>query len=316
MKRLIIMTVALAFVLCLGFTAQADKIDRRAEEATNIVVGKIKQVKSFHATNKWNDDLIMSQVTLKVDKALKGEQQNEVTFIVEGGTVGDIVLRVSSVPLFEEGEAITLYLKKKENRFEYLDSEGKDVSVAKAKPSPPSKPTLPCCKTFAKWPSLNVPFYINPNASDMSPDCVDDVINAGAAAWNIAISKSILHYAGSTDKTSVSSSDENAIFFRDDPSGSTIAVTYIWYARKGGSITAFDMIFYDSWAFFDLLKGCNDTNCQEGFYLQSIAAHEFGHAIGLDHNRCANSLMYPYASYCEENLISTDDTNCVQNLYP
>jgi len=44
MKRLIIVSVALTFLLCLSFPVQADRIDRRADEATNIVVGKIKQV--------------------------------------------------------------------------------------------------------------------------------------------------------------------------------------------------------------------------------------------------------------------------------
>ena len=299
----------MAFILCLTLIVQADKIDRRTEEATDIVVGKIKQVKSYYATNKWGDELIMSQVTMKVDKALKGKQHGEVTFVVEGGEVDDIVLRASSIPLFEEGEVIVLYLKKKDDRFEYLDSEGFDVSGPKAKPSA----KLSCCKTFAKWPDPNVPFYINPNTFDMSSNCIVDEISAGAADWNNASGVN-LQYSGRTSKIAISSSDENVIFFRDDPSGSTIAVTYIWYTKKGGSIIAFDMIIYDSWVYFGLTGHCND-NCLAGFYLQPIAAHELGHAIGLDHNRCQSSLMYPYASYCEENRLSTDDTTCVQSLY-
>ena len=313
MKRLIIMTVALAFLLCLSFPAQADKIDRRAEEATNIVVGKIKQIKSFYATNKWGDDLIMSEVTLKVDKVHKGDQVDEITFIVEGGTVGDIVLRVSAVPLFEEGETMVLYLKKKDSRFEYLDSEKIALSGAKAKPSPPSKPTLPCCKTFAKWSTSDVDYYINPSNLDMSTKCVNSEIQAGAIVWN-DVSGINLNYKDRTDLAVVDSSDGNVIFFRNEPSGSTIAVTYIWYTRKGGAITAFDMIFYDQWAFFSLFTNCT-KECTNGFNLQTIAAHEFGHAIGLDHNRCTDSLMYPYASYCESGLLSGNDTACVQSLY-
>ena len=317
MKRLIIITIALFFLLCLSFPVHAAKIDRRAEEATNIVAGKIKQIKSFNATNKWGDDLIMSEVTLKVDKVHKGEQNDEVTFVVEGGAVGDIVLRVSSVPLFEEGEALILYLKKKDSRFEYLDSEKIPLSGAKAKPSPPSKPTLPCCKTFAKWSSLNVDYYINPINFDMSPDCAVSDIKGGAIVWNDT-SGIDLKYGGWADLAAVDSSDGNVIFFRNDPSGNTIAVTYIWYTRKGG-IFAFDMIFYDQWAFFALLEGCKipppDSACSDGFYLQTIAAHEFGHAIGLDHNRCTDSLMYPYASYCESELLEPYDVACVQSLY-
>ena len=157
MKRLIIITFAMALIFCFSIPVQADKIDKRAEEATNIVVGKIKQIKSFHATNKWGDNLIMSEVTLKVDKVQKGDKVEEVAFIVEGGTVGDIVLRVSSVPLFEEGEELVLYLKQKDGRFEYLDSTRIEASDTKGKSTPPSsKQSIPCCKTFAKWQSSPV----------------------------------------------------------------------------------------------------------------------------------------------------------------
>jgi len=328
MKRLIIMTAALAFVLCLSFPVQADKIDKRADEATNIVVGKIKQVKSFYATNKWGDNLIMSEVTLKVDKVHKGDQVDEVTFIVEGGTVGDIVLRVSSVPLFEEGEELILFLKKKNGRFEYIDSHKFGVSGAKAKPSPPSKPpTLPCCKTFAKWPSPYpvVYYYINPNGGDMLDACVSSEIQAGAEAWNVALGIDLLNYSETPTPfdnvnfdNNIKLDYRNIIFFRNDTDGSTIAVTYIWYTRKGGEIRDFDMVFYDHWKFFSLLTDCSGecraTN-KDGFYLETIAAHEFGHAIGLDHNRCTDSLMYPYASYCDGYLLSVNDETCAQSLY-
>jgi len=315
MKRLIIMSVALTFLLCISFPVQADRIDKRADEATNIVVGKIKQVKSFYATNKWGDNLIMSEVTLKVDKVHKGDQVDEVTFIVEGGAVGDIVLRVSSVPLFEEGEALILYLKKEDSRFEYLDSNRFEASGGKAKPSPPSKPpTLPCCKTFASWPDPNVVYFINPNGGDMEEDCMISDIQAGADAWNNALGINLIKNTETTDSAEVIYDEENVIFFRNDQSSNTIAATYIWYTRKGGKILAFDMVFYDYWTFFSLLKKCTNE-CSDGFYLQPIAAHEFGHAIGLDHNRCTDSLMYPYADYCETALLTTDDAVCVQSLY-
>ena len=326
MKRLIIMSVALTFLLCISFPVQADRIDKRADEATNIVVGKIKQVKSFYATNKWGDNLIMSEVTLKVDKVHKGDQVEEVTFIVEGGAVGDIVLRVSSVPLFEEGEALILYLKKKDSRFEYLDSNRFEASGGKAKPSPPSKPpTLPCCKTFASWPSQStVDYYINIDSNtaddplDSQPDCAVFDIEAGAGAWYDA-SGINLDYLATTTSTTISELDANVIFFRppNDNSGSTIAVTYTWYYIKGRKIFAFDMVFYDKWAFFSKICGptCPTINYPKGLYLQTIAAHEFGHAIGLDHNRCADSLMYPYASYCDGYLLSVNDETCAQSLY-
>ncbi|MBN1547712.1 MAG: matrixin family metalloprotease [Syntrophaceae bacterium] len=311
MKRFIILLLSAIFVLCFCFPVQADRIDKRSEEATDIIVGKIKHIKSYYATNKWRDDLIMSEITLKVDKALKGERPDELSFIIEGGVVGDMVLRVSKVPLFEEGERLVFYLKKKDAGFEYLDSTEVEATREKGKPAP----KLPCCKTFAKWPDPSVGYAINPNAADMTQHCIDSEIIAGADAWNDT-SGIKLRYAGATNISTVSSSDDNVVFFRDEESGSTIAVTYIWYTRKGGSIIAFDMVFYDYWTFFGLTSGCNGTDCNTGFYLQPIAAHEFGHAIGLDHNRCQSSLMFPYASYCESSLLAEEDATCIQRLYP
>jgi hypothetical protein len=310
MRRTTIIILTVAFLICMSLPVLADKIGLRAEEATDIVVGKIKHAKSFYAKNRWGDELIMSEVNLKVDKALKGGQYDEVVFIVEGGEVGDVMLRVSSVPLFKEGETAVFYLKNKDNRFEYLDREELDLPGAKAKPA--AKPT--CCKTFAKWPSMTVPFYINPTNKDMSTDCAVNEITAGAISWN-AISGINLQFSGETDTAIIKSDYENVIFFRDDPSGSTIAVTYIWYTKKSGTITAFDMIIYDSWAFFGLGGSCSSTCNNDGFYLQPIATHELGHAIGLDHNRCQSSIMYPYASYCEDESLSGDDATCVQGLY-
>ena len=311
MIRLLVTILAVCLALVPASTALADRPAAGDEGATHVVAGKVKHVRSYHATNRWGDELILSDVTVKIERTLKGEPQDELVFTVEGGEVGDVVLRVSAVPLFREGDEVVLRLKKKGARFEYLGLGGGEVSAAKAKPS-----KLPCCKTFASWPSTNVPFYVNPNTQDLSARCVIDEIAAAAGAWNKALGETLLNYVGTTDITAVSAGDANAVFFRNDPGGSTIAVTYIWYTKRGGDITAFDMIFYDSWAFFGMLKGCGTAACSGGFYLQPIAAHEFGHAIGLDHNRCADSLMYPYASYCDEGMLTGYDSACAEGLYP
>lgn len=311
MSRILIMILAAGLALAVAFPAQADRSAAKSDGATHVVSGKVKQVRSYFATNRWGDELILSDVTVQVSRTLKGDPQDEIVFTVEGGEVADAVLRVSTVPLFQEGEEVVLHLKRKDNRFEYLGSGNSENAAAKDKHTA----KLACCKTFASWPASSVPFYVNPNTQDLSHECVIAEIQAAAGAWNTALGETLLQYAGQTDITAVSAGDQNAVFFRNDPSGSTIAVTYIWYTKKGGNITAFDMIFYDAWAYFGMLQGCA-TTCNGGFYLQPIAAHEFGHAIGLDHNRCGDSLMYPYASYCGQDMLSAYDTACVAGLYP
>jgi len=108
--------------------------------------------------------------------------------------------------------------------------------------------------------------------------------------------------------------DQNTVFFRKAKGGRTIAVTYIWYIRTTGIIIEFDMLFYDGWKYFSFDGSCSSAR-NGGFYLSVIAAHEFGHAIGLDHNGCTDSIMYPYADYCDTNLVQNIDKDCADTIY-
>ncbi len=308
-KRIFVLFLALSLLLI--FPALATKVDKDALEATHVLIGKVKSVDSYYDSNKWGDTLIYSQVGIKVEKKLKGEIEDFVDFIVEGGTVGEITLKVSEYPLFTEGEKVKLYLKKTDHIFKFMYSETIEDEEALAKKG--GKPGAPaCCKTFARWLNTDVLYHINPANNDVSGNCaVGDIVD-GAGAWNSACKINLI-YDKSPGAGTVAPNYINDIFFRPESSGSTIAVTYTWYYRKTREIIEFDMVFYDgAWKFFGL--HC-DGGCFQGFYIQTIATHELGHAIGIDHNRCTTSIMYPYASYCETNALSAEDAACASSLY-
>lgn len=308
MKRCVVGAV-LVLVLLVSFNGFADRFDRRSEEATHVLVGKVLRVDSFFAMNRWGDTLIRSEVRIQVEQALKGSLDNAILFTVDGGTVGDVTLKVSDIPLFEAEQTKKIYLQKIGNFFEYRDSE--NVTEAPAVEAVvPAKAGDKCCDTFAAWPNKNAVFFINPSNADVNVPCTVNDIRAAAQAWN-AVCGMKLNYGGTSAVATTNPSDQNVIFFRNDSSGSTIAVTYIWYNKK--KITAFDTIFYDgAWKFFS--KQCGAV-CSSGFFLQTIATHELGHAIGLDHNNCASSMMNPYASYCANNQLTTEDIACARTLY-
>lgn len=46
-----------------------------------------------------------------------------------------------------------------------------------------------------------------------------------------------------------------------------------------------------------------------------MAAHEFGHALGLDHSREPEALMYPMYHYHESSPLHEDDIKGIQYLY-
>ncbi|XP_062873445.1 matrix metalloproteinase-20-like [Trichomycterus rosablanca] len=58
------------------------------------------------------------------------------------------------------------------------------------------------------------------------------------------------------------------------------------------------------------------TDGSKGFNLQLVAAHEFGHALGLRHSQSPESLMYPMYKYKHtQNLLSTEDIRNINALY-
>ncbi|MBZ3890150.1 Matrix metalloproteinase-9 [Sciurus carolinensis] len=53
----------------------------------------------------------------------------------------------------------------------------------------------------------------------------------------------------------------------------------------------------------------------EGVSLFLVAAHQFGHALGLGHSSVPKSLMYPMYNFMEGTLLHEEDVTAIQHLY-
>jgi hypothetical protein len=78
--------------------------------AGKVVVARVSTVHSTFASNRFGDQLIVSNAVLEVLETLKGEPQAVTTVTVEGGTVGDLTLRVSDMQQLKEGDRAVFFL--------------------------------------------------------------------------------------------------------------------------------------------------------------------------------------------------------------
>lgn len=87
-----------------------------AQAADIVVAGAVKDIRSYHGTNPFGWKLILSDVTVDRLTVLKGKEVKQLTFTVEGGTVGDITAYVSSAPQLQIGVTYVLLLKSDQKR--------------------------------------------------------------------------------------------------------------------------------------------------------------------------------------------------------
>jgi hypothetical protein len=197
-------------------------------------------------------------------------------------------------------------MTKKMTRFGYATLAAAAVMITAQQPSAYTLKT-------AKWDASSVPFYVNTQNLDAEPSAVLSAVQFGAYAWtnqsNAAFS---FYYGGSTSGTVVTSNGRNEVFFRNASNGSAIATTYTY--SSGGRIVDTDIVFWDGgYKFFP-----GSTGCSGGFYVEDVATHEFGHALGLGHSTVSGATMYPSIGYCSTGArwLSEDDKQGVEALYP
>ena len=83
----------------------------RAKGAKKVVLATVSDVKAEIGENDYGDSLILSRVTMRVNETMKGAHEANVAVTIEGGTVGDLTLEVSDMPVMEEGDRAVVFLE-------------------------------------------------------------------------------------------------------------------------------------------------------------------------------------------------------------
>ncbi|XP_041088557.1 collagenase 3 [Polyodon spathula] len=153
-----------------------------------------------------------------------------------------------------------------------------------------------------KWKTTNVTFRIVNYTPDMKASEVDRAIHNALKVWSdvtpLVFRK--LH-KGTADIMIAFGSKEHGDFNPFDGPNGLLAHAYQPGNGLGGD-THFDED--ETWS--------TDST---GYNLFIVAAHEFGHALGLSHSEDPGSLMYPVYSFSKGFPLSEDDVHGIQSLY-
>ena len=90
-------------------------IPGRAKGADTVIVGTVLDVDSSWRSNKYGDRLIVSRATVLIEETIKGRHTvTSVDVDVEGGTIGELSLKVSDMPTLTAGERAAFFLARGE----------------------------------------------------------------------------------------------------------------------------------------------------------------------------------------------------------
>ncbi|CAL8323303.1 unnamed protein product [Merluccius merluccius] len=167
-------------------------------------------------------------------------------------------------------------------------------------------PDVRSYKTFdgdLKWDHHDITYRILNYSPDMDASSTDDAFTRAFKVWS-DVTPLTFHrlYDGDADiMISFGKANHGDPYPFDGKNG------LLAHAYPPGEGIQGDAHFDDD-EFWTLGRGT-------GYSLFLVAAHEFGHALGLDHSDVKEALMFPMYSYIENFSLHEDDVEGIQYLY-
>ncbi|XP_043996473.1 collagenase 3-like [Gambusia affinis] len=156
-----------------------------------------------------------------------------------------------------------------------------------------------------KWKKNTITYRIVNYTPDMSQAEVDDSIRRALEVWAKVTPLRFTKLTSGTADIMISFARQSHgdYYPFDGPSG-TLAHAFAPSPDIGG-----DAHFDDDETF--------TFSSRRGYVLFLVAAHEFGHSLGLSHSNDRSALMYPLYSYKDPNtfVLPQDDVRGIQSLY-
>uniref|UniRef100_A0A8D0L7N4 Peptidase metallopeptidase domain-containing protein n=1 Tax=Sphenodon punctatus TaxID=8508 RepID=A0A8D0L7N4_SPHPU len=156
-----------------------------------------------------------------------------------------------------------------------------------------------------KWPRYSLTYRVINYTPDLTVEEVDQAIQEAFKVWSDVTPLHFTRLPHGFADIIISFGKHGDFFPFDGPSGQ------LAHAFPPGENTGGDTHFDEdeTWT--------NDSRGVITFNLFAVAAHEFGHALGLEHSSNPESLMYPLYTYTgmRDVLLNEDDVEGIQALY-
>nr|XP_056714678.1 stromelysin-1-like [Euleptes europaea] len=156
-----------------------------------------------------------------------------------------------------------------------------------------------------KWEKKQLTYRILNYTPDMNKVDVDNAIEKAFQVWSQVTPLTFRRVLeGDADIMISFARTDHGDFNPFDGAGGTLAHAYAPSSSSLGGDAHFDED--ERW-----------TNGQQGSNLFVVAAHEFGHSLGLFHSKDVNALMFPVYRNPQhnQNVLSQDDIEGIQQLY-
>lgn len=174
-----------------------------------------------------------------------------------------------------------------------------------------------------KWTGASIPWVLNPTqgANITGSRSLSAVMQASFDAWDTVTTANIT-FARGTDAGAgaVNSNDSlNTVKVNLSPTaylttaGSALALTLTSYDLVTGTVLDADIIFDPTVNF-----STDSTTPASQYDLQTVATHEVGHMLGLDHSTILSATMFPRVGpgVSAPRVLSSDDIAGVSSIYP
>ena len=154
---------------------------------------------------------------------------------------------------------------------------------------------------FARWQRAARSFAVNPNYSKIASSAIEAAALTGVQSWNPP-SAFTFAYAGPSTRTTLADPDttKSEAFWGSLPDG-VIGEATSDYDTRTHQYRYASVMFNDSMPW-------SVTGARDAMDLQTIAAHEFGHIVGLTDKygtRDGDAVMYGFADYGEVRRLQT-----------